>query len=120
MTGKRRLLQVLGGAKDPAWLNYQYWFQVSKGKILGQGSFRKCYEAVGRKVEDGPLDKMVAKCLKHREAKKGCNKIPKYDEMSSLYTGFNHILHRFKNTCFLIPKVLLMSYWRQRLETLRV
>lgn len=120
MTGKRSVLQVPEGAKDPAWLNYRYWFKVSKGKLLGQGSFRKCYEAVGCKVEDGPLDMMVTKCLKHREAIKGCNKLARYDEMGTLCTGFNQFLHRSKNKCLEIPEVLLMSHWRRRSETLRV
>ena len=107
-------------AKDPAWLNYRYWFQVSKGKLLGQGSFRRCYEAVGHNFEDGPLENMVEKCLKYREAKKGCNKLPKYDEMGSLYTGFNQILNRLKTTCLGIQEVFLMSHWPRRLENLRV
>ena len=71
MRGTRRVLQVLDGAKNPTWLNYWYWFQVSKAKLLGQGSFRKCNEAVGHKVGDHPLENMVAKCLKYWEGKKG-------------------------------------------------
>ena len=75
---------------------------------------------MGRKVEDGPLQKMVGKCLKHREAKKGCNKLPKYDEMDSLYAGFNHVLLLFKKSCLSIPEAVQMAHWRRRLEALSV
>ena len=114
------MLQVEDGSKDPVWVNYCYWFKVNKEKLLGQGSFRKCYEAVGHKTEEGSLDKMVAKCLKHREAKKGCNKLPKYNDMGSLYAGFNHLLLLFKQSSLAIPEVAQMAHWRQRLEALRV
>ena len=105
---------------DPVWLSYWYYLEVNKGKLLGQGSFKNCCQSVGLRFEDGPLEIMVAKCLKYREAKKGFNKLPKYDEMGSLYTGFNQILNHFKTTCLGIQEVLLMSHWRRRLENLRV
>lgn len=118
--GKRRVLQVQDGSPDPVWVNYLYWFKVNKENLLGQGSFRKCYEAVGQKMKERPLDQMVAKCLKHREAKKGCNKLPKYDDMGQLYAGFNHLLLLFKKTSLAIPEVTQMAHWRRRLEALRV
>lgn len=96
-------------------MTYEYSFKVNKDKLLGSGGFRNCYEALGRKTKDSPVEEMVAKSLRRRGGT-----LKDYLGMGSLYQGVDVMIRKFQEQALGVTSVSLISHWRSRIQVLKV
>jgi hypothetical protein len=114
--GKKCLLST-NAEGQPEWVVTPYHFKVDESVVIGKGSFRTCYNAVGR-VPGREATPMVAK--KRMNLPANTTHLEVHKESGGVYAAVSVVIEKFKIAAMALGNIQLFPATVEAIKNIRV
>lgn len=114
--GKKCLLSK-NAEGQPEWVVTPYHFKVDESVVIGKGSFRTCYNAIGR-VPGGKDTLMVAK--KRMNLPANSTHVEVHKESGGVYAAVSVVIEKFKIAAMALSNIQLFPATAEAIKNIRV